>query len=296
MTRAADRLIICGADGRTKRPERCWYDLVRGPLEAFLVEEDDGGEKVLRFRKTPAGAVAAIAPAAAPRKTRAARISGVAAAAGARRSAASRAAVALVGFRRRNFARSRQAAGSAADRQKALERGRLVHRLMQVAARYSAPSAARTPPSAICGNAADFLPAERAEMARQVLAILDDKNFAEIFAPGSRAEVPIVGRIARARARPDPRRRAGRPPRRHGRYGADRRLQDRPDRSGPARRCARPMSPSSRSTARCCPASIPGKTVRAALLFTDGPKLMEVPAAAMDKALDAALTKLSPGA
>ena len=39
----------------------------------------------------------------------------------------------------------------------------------------------------------------------------------------------------------------------------------------------------------------PGKTVRAALLFTDGPKLMEVPAAVMDKALDAALTKLSPG-
>jgi ATP-dependent helicase/nuclease subunit A len=39
-----------------------------------------------------------------------------------------------------------------------------------------------------------------------------------------------------------------------------------------------------------------GKTVRAALLFTDGPKLMEVPAAAMDKALHAALTKRSPGA
>ena len=64
MTRAADRLIICGADGRTKRPERCWYDLVHGPLEAFLVAEDDGGEKVLRFRKTPNGAVAATAPAA----------------------------------------------------------------------------------------------------------------------------------------------------------------------------------------------------------------------------------------
>jgi len=35
----------------------------------------------------------------------------------------------------------------------------------------------------------------------------------------------------------------------------------------------------------------PGKTVRAALLFTDGPKLMEMPAETMDKALDAALTK-----
>jgi hypothetical protein len=31
--------------------------------------------------------------------------------------------------------------------------------------------------------------------------------------------------------------------------------------------------------------------VRAALLFTDGPKLMEMPAETMDKALDAALTK-----
>jgi ATP-dependent helicase/nuclease subunit A len=38
----------------------------------------------------------------------------------------------------------------------------------------------------------------------------------------------------------------------------------------------------------------PGKTVRAALLFTDGPKLMEVSAAAMDAALDAELTKHSP--
>ena len=88
MTRAADRLIVCGADGRTKRPERCWYDLVRGPLEAFLVEEDDGDEKVLRFRKTPTDAVRR-PPAAGSGKDRAARTSGVAATTGARRSAAS---------------------------------------------------------------------------------------------------------------------------------------------------------------------------------------------------------------
>jgi ATP-dependent helicase/nuclease subunit A len=35
-----------------------------------------------------------------------------------------------------------------------------------------------------------------------VLAILDDKNFAQIFSPGSRPEVPIVGRIPRAGAEP----------------------------------------------------------------------------------------------
>ncbi len=52
----------------------------------------------------------------------------------------------------------------------------------------------------LANAAADFVEAERAAMAKQALAILDDKNFAELFAPGSRAEVPIVGRIARTGA------------------------------------------------------------------------------------------------
>ena len=104
MTRAADRLIICGADGRTKRPERCWYDLVREPLEAFLVEEDDGGEKVLRYRKTPSGSRCGYRPCRGPGENRAPHISGMAAATRARRSAARRAVVAVVGFRRGHFA------------------------------------------------------------------------------------------------------------------------------------------------------------------------------------------------
>ncbi len=28
MTRAADLLIICGAEGQRKRPKGCWYDLI----------------------------------------------------------------------------------------------------------------------------------------------------------------------------------------------------------------------------------------------------------------------------
>ena len=51
MTRAADRLIVCGADGERRRPTGCWYDLVVEPLKPFLVEEEEDGEKVLRFRK-----------------------------------------------------------------------------------------------------------------------------------------------------------------------------------------------------------------------------------------------------
>ena len=53
MTRAADRLIVCGAENRTKRPDGCWYDLVRSALEPFLVEEGSGDDKVLRYRNTP---------------------------------------------------------------------------------------------------------------------------------------------------------------------------------------------------------------------------------------------------
>src|SRR5580700_10256943 len=52
MTRAADRLIVCGAEGVRGRPPGCWYDLVREPLSELLVEEQDDGETVWRYRKS----------------------------------------------------------------------------------------------------------------------------------------------------------------------------------------------------------------------------------------------------
>jgi len=33
MTRAIDRLVVCGIDSGRKLPEGCWYDLVRIALE-----------------------------------------------------------------------------------------------------------------------------------------------------------------------------------------------------------------------------------------------------------------------
>ena len=294
MTRAADRLIICGADGRTKRPERCWYDLVRGPLEEFLVEEDDGGEKVLRFRKTPNGAVAATAPAAATGKNRARAFPTwlrQPAPAEAPRAAPLSPSSAFDD----DISLIAPSAGSAADRQKALDRGRLVHRLMQALPDIPAERRQDAAERYLANAATDFVPAERAAMARQVLAILDDKNFAEIFAPGSRAEVPIVGLIRRNGADPIP------VPGLVDRlavagdtvlivdYKTDRLM---PNRLDEVERYVTQLA-----LYRAVLAGVfPGKTVRAALLFTIGPKLMEVPAAIMDKALDAALTKRSPGA
>src|SRR5262249_18141575 len=78
----------------------------------------------------------------------------------------------------------------------AAERGRLVHRLLQ-----SLPDIAE----AARGDAArHFLarvakgrPEVHEELIREVMAILGDASFADVFGPGSRAEVPIVGRLPR---------------------------------------------------------------------------------------------------
>jgi ATP-dependent helicase/nuclease subunit A len=268
--------------------------LVRGPLDAFLVEEDDGGEKVLRFRRTPAGAVAATAPATAPEKIARPRFP-----AWLRQPALTEMSrpvpLSPSSAFDEDISLIAPTAGSAADRQKALERGRLVHRLMQSLPDIPHLRRKDAAERYLANAAADFAPAERAEMARQVLAIFDDENFAEIFAPGSRAEVPIVGRIARAGRDPIPV--AGQVDRLAvtgdtvliADYKTDRFVPDRLDEV--------PPYVTQLALYRAVLARVfPGKTVGAALLFTDGPKLMEVPAAVMDAALDAALTKLQPGA
>ena len=58
MTRAAERLIVCGTEGERTRPKGCWYDLVSNALSADLVEEaaDDGDGMVRRYRKTRSSA------------------------------------------------------------------------------------------------------------------------------------------------------------------------------------------------------------------------------------------------
>ena len=53
MTRAAERLIVCGTKSDRKIPDGCWYQLVRDALEGECVSEpaDDGVGDVLRYRK-----------------------------------------------------------------------------------------------------------------------------------------------------------------------------------------------------------------------------------------------------
>ncbi len=49
MTRARDRLYVCGWQGLQKREETCWYDLIKNGLGAIPEHDAPGGKKVGRL-------------------------------------------------------------------------------------------------------------------------------------------------------------------------------------------------------------------------------------------------------
>jgi ATP-dependent helicase/nuclease subunit A len=150
----------------------CWYELGQQGLQATgrLVEEpaDADGGTVWRFRR-PTDAIAAETGTA-----------------DATRSPESELPPWL--------ARGVAPAGSGGGRQHAIARGNAVHRLMQslpnIPTDRRAEAARR-----FLARRPEFSEAERDEIAREVLALLADKRFAPLFAPGSKAEVTIAGRV-----------------------------------------------------------------------------------------------------
>jgi ATP-dependent helicase/nuclease subunit A len=295
MTRAADRLIICGADGERARPKGCWYDLVVEPLRPFLVEEQECGEKVWRYRKQAADITETLPLPAAP----AAPAEPCAIPAWLRQPAAPNAPASVpispsAAFEAEAGAAFARAAMSAAARRKALARGRIVHRLMQSLPDIPPANRKDAIERYLKNTAADFLAAEQAEIATQLLTILNDLIFAELFAPGSRAEVPIVGRLARAGA-----------PAINVSGQVDRLAVTRDsvliadyktDREA-ATSLAEVPKPYVGQLAlyRAVLGRIyPEKTIRAALIFTEGPNVIEVPGAAMEAAMAEIVSKVTP--
>src|SRR5262249_38840189 len=170
-----------------------------------------------------------------------------------------------------------------AEPEKARARGVLLHRLLD-----SLPGIA--PPGAPAGAARrhlaraarEFTAEERESMIAELERVLDDARFGELFQPGSRAEVAIVGRLGTIAV-----------------AGAVDRLAVTGDsvligdyktnRPAPCRLDDVP-APYIRQLAlyRAVLRELyPGRAIRAALLWTDIPDLMEIPAAAMDRELAA---------
>src|SRR5215468_532600 len=128
MTRAIDRLVICGAEGERARPEGCWWNLVFAALKPPVsLEEaaDDGDGKVWRYRKTPPSAGVSFATAAAvPTEERPSWLDRDAKA----EPPPVRPISPALAYDEATAARA-SASGSRDERDKALARGVLVHRL-----------------------------------------------------------------------------------------------------------------------------------------------------------------------
>jgi ATP-dependent helicase/nuclease subunit A len=86
---------------------------------------------------------------------------------------------------------------SVLERARALQRGTLVHRLLQ--SLPDVPSGRRRDAALkyLVRNANGWTDAEREALAEGVLALIEDPRFAPVFAQGSRAEVSIAGRLDR---------------------------------------------------------------------------------------------------
>jgi len=198
MTRAADRLIVGGCLPGNMNSVRklSWYDLIGKGLENSglhlqTIETSDGVVK--RYTRPEDGAVAtgaaAVAKAApvelpswlhvpAPSETAADVLLGPSGPA-------------------EDEGRQFRTGESVQTRAKALRRGTLVHRLLQSLPDVATERRRDAALNYLARNAADWGGGERDTLTEQVLALIADTRFAPVFATGSRAEVSIVGRLER---------------------------------------------------------------------------------------------------
>lgn len=192
LTRAQDRLIVCGAQtGNSKAgyAGNSWYQICEAGMsrlaeDARLSSDEADGRPVRRFGAQPESMAPAddrssvIRPPAwitqpAPRETDPERI------------------VAPTAF---GGGDPPVLAPFGEDRSRRLLRGRLIHTLFEglpaLPAKERSKAAQR-----FLERQTGLEPAERKEIAAATLRVLEDSRFAPLFGPGSRAEAPIVGRL-----------------------------------------------------------------------------------------------------
>jgi ATP-dependent helicase/nuclease subunit A len=291
MTRAADRLIIAGCmpGNRNSVRENSWYDLVKRGLanSDLALQEIPAGDGVVKsYRRAEDGTpetdialdVAAVKHPSLPAWLHTPAPSGQ-----------------IID----RMLRPSDPAGdeghrirtgeSVEMRARALQRGTLVHRLLQSLPDIASARRRDAALGYLARNANDWTDGDREALAERVLALIEDTRFAALFAPGSRAEVGIVGRLDRAE----------RPPALVS--GQIDRLVVTPDEvlivdyktnHAPPRNLAEAPAAYVRQLAlyrAVLKKLYPQLPIRAALLWTETPELMEISAPALDAQLAASI-------
>jgi ATP-dependent helicase/nuclease subunit A len=198
MTRAADRLIVGGCMPGNMNTVRkfSWYDLIGKGLENSglhlrTIETSDGVVKRYARPEDEATVTGAAATTIAPPIELPSWL----------RASAQAETTADILLRPSQPAeaegRSFRTAESVQTRAHALRRGTLLHRLLQSLPDVAAERRRDAAQNFLARNAGDWSDDEREALAGRVLALIGDARFAPVFGPGSRAEVSIVGRLAR---------------------------------------------------------------------------------------------------
>ncbi len=174
---------------------------------------------------------------------------------------------------------------SAPLRTRALQRGTLAHRLLQSLPDIPTRSRRDAALKYLARNAGEWTGDQRDALGAQVLALIGDLRFAPVFAPGSRAEVSIAGRLDRP----------GRSPAlvsgqidRLVVTPTEVLIVDYKTNHAPPTAIAEAPAAYTRQLAlyrAVLQKLYPQLPVRAALLWTETPELMEIPASALDAQL-----------
>jgi ATP-dependent helicase/nuclease subunit A len=300
MTRAQQRLVICGISGKPSQndpaptPPGCWYQLVETALvkadleSSHEIDAEDGDGRIWRYLKSKATSASGTTAASPrhdsalpdwltyPAPTEAPRIAP------------------LSPSEAWDDDRHPSSGTQGLERRRAIRRGSLVHRLMQslpdipASRRHDIAHSYLQRADHTSRLDEDMGDAERDTIVAQVIAMLDNPDFGLLFAPGSRAEVPLVGRISReSRA---PLSVSGQVDRLivtpDSVLIADYKTNHAPPRNVDEAIGAHPKYVLQLALYRALLSTIyPDRPVRAALVWTETPYLMEIPGHALDTAL-----------
>jgi ATP-dependent helicase/nuclease subunit A len=300
MTRARDRLYVAGFEGKMGRARGCWYDLIAEALRPTFVEvEGPGGGKVLRHVQE---------------QTVAARPKHEAAADGA--AAETLPAWALRGAPREpslsiplapsrleayapdadgeplvEAARPRAGDEPASLRPPAIGeenrflRGTLTHALLQHLPELPAASWPQAAQKFIDQRGGALSDRARKDIVKETLAILRAREFAPLFGPQSRAEVPIVALLPNPKPKGVPLKLLGQIDRLVD-LGTEVLIVDYKTNRPPPREVERvaPAYLYQLAAYRLALGEIyPGRVLRAALLWTETPRIMQVPGELLDQ-------------
>jgi ATP-dependent helicase/nuclease subunit A len=280
LTRAEDRLIVCGWPGRNGDAEEgSWYDLVRAGLRrtADPVAFDftaDGGWVGPGFRlgSPQAGPVEQEKPAAHAERPAGPAPDWIAQPAPAEPDPP------------RPLAPSRPAGEEppvrsplGEDLGRAFQRGRLIHRMLETLPELPVADRAEAAARYLAMAASQLSGDERAALAAETLAVLAHPEFAPLWGPKSLAEVSVVGRVGNKAI-------AGRIDRLVVEEGRVTILDYKTNRPPPQRpEEVAEIYLDQMAAYRTALAQVyPGAEIRCVLLWTDGPRLMELPAALLD--------------